>query len=59
MLRYIYYIAYLKTKDSTEYTGIETYVSSKIDSNDNSWFPMGKALCLRDHVDEEEKKKIE
>ncbi len=28
--------------------GIETYIKNKIDINDISWFPIGKAIILED-----------
>ena len=39
MWNYLFYIAYLKDKDETEYTGIESYVREKVDKQDISWFP--------------------
>ena len=30
MWNYLFYIAYIKSKDSTEFTGIESYVSEKV-----------------------------
>jgi len=43
---YIYYILYLKHKEKTEYSGFESYVSSRLDGDDISWFPLNKALTL-------------
>lgn len=37
--KYVFYIAYLKDKDETEYTGIESYISDKVKNIDFSWFP--------------------
>lgn len=42
MWNYVNYIAYLKEKDSTDYTGIESYISEKLEENDVSWFPSHK-----------------
>jgi hypothetical protein len=39
---YLFYIAYIKNKDPTELSGIESYVADKIDSEDISWFPTFK-----------------
>lgn len=44
---YLYYIAYIHDKPTTEYTGIESYVSDKLAKRDNSWFPCGQALALK------------
>ena len=42
MWNYVFFIAYLKNKDQTDYTGIESYISEKVELNDASWFPLGK-----------------
>ena len=36
----------MNSKDTTEYTGIESYVSSKVTDDDIAWFPFNKAICL-------------
>lgn len=43
---YVYYIVHLKSKDCTEYTGIESYVDSCFQYSNNTWMPRQKALCL-------------
>jgi hypothetical protein len=42
MWNYLFYIAYIKNKDQTELTGIESYVADKIDDDDISFFPTFK-----------------
>jgi len=54
MWNYVYYLAYLKSKDNTDYTGIESYISEKVEAGEVSWFPLGKALVLENIQDEEE-----
>lgn len=49
MWNYLFYMAYLKQKSSTEYTGIESYVADKIKNEEIQWFPIFRALCLRNH----------
>lgn len=44
MWNYFFYISYIKDKEVTEYTGIESYIAEKIKIFDNSWFPINKAL---------------
>ena len=39
MWNYVYYIAYLQDKQSTESTGIESYVQDKINKEEIQWFP--------------------
>lgn len=39
MWNYLFFIAYLKWKDETEYSGIESYVSGRMDEDDLSWVP--------------------
>lgn len=48
---YIYFIYYVKTKDPTEYNGIESFVAQQITKDDISFFPLLKAMVL--HEDEE------
>lgn len=63
MWNYLFYIAYIKNKDSTEFTGIESYVAEKMALDDISWFPTFKyknliknfrALCMNDDSEEQE-----
>jgi len=42
MWNYVFFIAYLKNKDQTDYTGIESYIDEKVELQDVSWFPLGK-----------------
>ena len=53
MWKYLFYLVYLKTKDPTEYTGLESYVASLLDEEDVSFYPVNKSMCL-DADDEEE-----
>ncbi len=53
MWNYVFFIAYLRDKDDTEYTGIESYVDEKIKNMDFSWFPFNRAFALK-HNDENE-----
>lgn len=54
---YVYFMYNLKKKAETEYTGFESYIQDKIDTEDITWIPIGKALSIKDH--ENEKNKIE
>jgi hypothetical protein len=47
MWNYIFYLSHIKNKKETDYTGIESYVNDKYDAMEISWFPTGKALCLK------------
>jgi len=53
MWKYLYYLVYLKTKDPTEYTGLESFVASLIEEEDVGFYPVNKSMCL-DADDEEE-----
>lgn len=46
MWNYMFFIAYLEWKESDDYTGIESFVSKKLEENDTSWFPFNKAKEL-------------
>lgn len=52
MWKYLYYVVYLRGKDETEYTGLETFVAEMIEEEDMGFYPTDKALCLDN--DEEE-----
>lgn len=49
MWNYVYYIAYLKEKDKTEFSGLETKVWEKYDSRSLDFFPQHVALYLMKH----------
>jgi len=42
MWDYVYYKAYLEFKDHTEFNGNESYIWSKIQDFDLSWFPINR-----------------
>lgn len=42
MWNYIYFIAHLREKESTEYNGEESYVHKKLNSKDVTWIPIGR-----------------
>jgi len=37
--QYVFYIVHLNTKDSSDYTGIESYVTDKLNEQDYTWIP--------------------
>jgi hypothetical protein len=51
---YIMFIAYLLSKDPTEYSGIESYVREQIDKDELVWIPNQAALAIyqkkEDHI---------
>jgi len=52
MWKYLYYLVYLKTKDETEYNGLESYVAALTEEENVGFYPVHKAMCL--DADEEE-----
>lgn len=46
-------MVYLDSKDSTDYTGIESFVSNEIEINNNNWFPVNNAVCLKEYLHRE------
>lgn len=42
MWNYFFFISYLKFKEKTEYSGVESYVAQKLEADDISWFPLNK-----------------
>ncbi|EGR27785.1 MIR domain protein, partial [Ichthyophthirius multifiliis] len=56
MWNYIFYKAYLKFKQVTEYNGDESYIWSKIEKYDISWIPKKRTKKIKDQQDLEEEK---
>lgn len=50
---YIYFMYHLRKKDVTDYNGIESFVSEKLKQDDNSWFPLLKAMTIADEGEED------
>lgn len=46
MWNYMFFIGYLRWKDDTDYSGIESYVASKLDEDDLCWIPFNQAREL-------------
>ena len=44
---YLLFLGYLRTKDATEYTGVESYVWKQYEKKDIQWFPMRQALDVK------------
>jgi hypothetical protein len=44
---------HLQSKNTTEYSGIESYVASLYDKGEINWIPRTKAICLSG-LDEED-----
>jgi inositol 1,4,5-triphosphate receptor type 3 len=51
---YLFYIFGLRKKDSTEYDGLESYVSEMQLMEDISWIPMMRALSVKDAGEKED-----
>jgi len=45
---YVYFVAYLKKKDPTEYNGIESYVRGNIDKSSLEWLPKHTSFAIQD-----------
>lgn len=43
----MYFIAFLIDKDPGEYTGIESYIREKLETEDLGWFPKFRSLSLK------------
>jgi len=48
---YMKYIVYLREKDANDYNGLEHHVVDCIDTGDNGWFPVNKAMCIMQNKD--------
>merc|ERR1711998_573841 len=47
MWQYLYFVTHIFKKETTEYTGIEDYVSQMILREDVTWVPQQHALCFQ------------
>ena len=56
MWNYIFYIAYLRDKIKTEYSGFESYIYDKLEDQDITWFPLNQSLSISRKVEENEEK---
>merc|ERR1712178_437427 len=54
MWQYLYYLVYLKTKDETEYTGLESYVAALLEEESVAFYPVNKSMCLEADDEEED-----
>lgn len=43
---YIYYIIYLRNKNSTEFSGVEYYIFLKYKKNSLDWLPISRARSI-------------
>ncbi|GMI18059.1 hypothetical protein TrLO_g4475 [Triparma laevis f. longispina] len=50
--KYLYFIIYLRNKDSDEYTGVESYVSKCLSEESLEWLP-SKVCCAQTNVERE------
>ena len=53
MWNYVFFLHHLRLRDTSEYTGQESYVAEKVKHSDLSFFPLNKALAV-DHKKQEE-----
>ncbi|XP_017160266.1 inositol 1,4,5-trisphosphate receptor type 1-like isoform X2 [Poecilia reticulata] len=58
MWHYLYFIVLVKVKDSTEYTGPESYVAEMIKEHNLDWFPRMRAMSLVSSDSEGEQNEI-
>ena len=56
---YILFLAYLKRKTETEYTGLESYVKDQVDRGEVSWIPNHRAMGIKGVSESEEAENIE
>ena len=45
---YFFYTFYLEDKESSEYSGLESYIKEQIDNESISWFPEGRSLKIEE-----------
>lgn len=50
---YLYFLYGLRNKDSTEYTGIESYVHNMIEKDNVGWIPILRSISAMEEEEEE------
>jgi hypothetical protein len=45
---YLFYIGYLKDKEATEHSGLESYIAGLIDNEKIDWFPNHRAMMIKE-----------
>lgn len=45
--QYVFYIVHLNSKQSSDYDGVETFVSDKLEEDVIDWVPNAIAMCLQ------------
>lgn len=53
MWQYLYYIVYLRAKDPESYTGSDQYVMNIIEADGIEWFPIRRALSIKEDFEDE------
>ena len=48
IINYFFYTFYLEDKDSSEYSGLESYIKNQIDKESIMWFPNGRSLKIEE-----------
>ena len=48
IINYFFYTFYLEDKDSSEYSGLESYIKNQIDKESIQWFPNGRSLKIEE-----------
>ena len=48
IINYFFYTFYLEDKDSSEYSGLESYIKNQINKESISWFPIEKSLKIEE-----------
>ena len=43
---YVYFLIYLRNKNSLDYNGTESFLADRISKDDLSWFPLDRAMSL-------------
>mmetsp|Transcript_64744 Transcript_64744/g.179894 ORF Transcript_64744/g.179894 Transcript_64744/m.179894 type:complete len:147 (-) Transcript_64744:479-919(-) len=44
---YVYFLSYLRSKDSTEYSGVESYVDDMLNKQDLGWVPSRTSFAIQ------------
>ena len=43
---YVFFIIHLKSKDESDFNGVESYIYQQLEAEEMDWFPQHKSICL-------------
>lgn len=57
--QYLFFLIHLNTKEVTEYNAHESYVADMLVAKDLNFFPVNRALCLKDREEDKDEQLLQ